>query len=154
MSKAMRIVDREIIERQVVNAWRDKSENLFVDIVEGEGFDLHINTMIRSLNDLCEEIELLEKKAKDLRHEIEENIEGFNGKHTDKDNESYQHSWYGTYISANLGHYGNKNANWEYKTNVPNSIRHGVSDELGMQTMGGDFNAKDLVAKLIEMFDD
>ena len=57
-----------------------------------------------------------------------------------------------TPISTNLGYYRNRHADWEYRTNVPNSIRHGVSDELGLQTMGCDFNAKDLVAKLIEMF--
>ena len=154
MSKAMRIVDREIIERQVVNAWIDKSEKVMADIVEGEGFDVHLNDMIHSYNTLNEEIELLENKAKDLRHEIEDTVKSFNLKHSDEDNECYQYSFYGTYVSTNLGHYGSKNASWDYKTNVPNSIRHGVSDELGLQTMGGDFNAKDLVAKLIEMFVD
>ena len=152
MSKAMRIVDREIIERQVVNAWIDKSEKVMADIVEGSGFDVQLNDMIHSYNTLNEEIDLLERKAKDLRHEIEDTVKGFNSKHTEKDNDSYNHSFFGTYVSTNLGHYGSKNANWDYKTNVPNSIRHGVSDELGLQTMGGDFNAKDLVAKLIEMF--
>ena len=39
MSKAMRIVDREIIERQVVNAWKEKSEANFIREVESEGFD-------------------------------------------------------------------------------------------------------------------
>ena len=33
MSKAMRIVDREIIERQVVNAWKEKSEANFIRII-------------------------------------------------------------------------------------------------------------------------
>ena len=148
----MRIVDREIIERQVVNAWINKSEKVMADIVESSGFDVELTDMINSYNTLNEEIALLEKKSKDLKNEIEDTVKSFNLKHTDRDDKDYQHSFFGTYISTNLGYYRNRHADWEYRTNVPNSIRHGVSDELGLQTMGGDFNAKDLVAKLIEMF--
>ena len=154
MSKAMRIVDREIIERQVVNAWKEKSEANFIREVESEGFDVMLNDLMHQHSGLCDEIDALEKKLKELRQEIDDNVKGFNLRYSEKDNSSYTHDYHGTYIKTSLGHYGHSKGDWEYDTNVPNRIRHGVADELGMQTMGGDFNAKDLVARLIEMFVD
>ena len=153
MSKAMRVVDREIIERQVVNAWKNKSLSELKQLVEETGFGVECDNLLSEFNSLVDQISDLEKERNSLKERIESMTKDFNTANCNVDEHSYRHHYEGTYVDLNLGHYGNsKSSGYELKTNVPSEIRTGISDELGLQTMGGDFNAKDLVEALIEKF--
>ena len=153
MSKAMRVVDREIIERQVVNAWKDKSLSELKQLIEETGFGKECNDLLSEFNSLVDQISELEKERNSLKERIESMTKDFNTKNCNIDDHSYRYHYEGTYVDLNLGHYSNsKSSGYELKTNVPSDIRTGISDELGLQTMGGDFNAKELVEALIAKF--
>ena len=153
MSKAMRVVDREIIERQVVNAWKDKSLSELQQLIDSTGFGENCNKLLAKFNSLVDQIDELEKARNTLKDELETMTKDFNRTNCNVDDHSYRYHYEGTYVELNLGHYGNsKGKGYELKTNVPSDIRTGISDELGLQTMGGDFNAKDLVEALIAKF--
>tara|TARA_Y100000114_G_scaffold153439_1_gene173390 strand:- start:918 stop:1385 length:468 start_codon:yes stop_codon:yes gene_type:complete len=153
MSKAMRVVDREIIERQVVNAWRDKSLSEIKELVESTGFGDKLTDLISDYNGLVDQIKELEKQRDTLKDDMNAMTKEFNDSHCAVDESHYRYNYQGSYVQLELAHYGNsKCSDWKYETNIPNDIRTGISDELGLQTMGGDFNGKDLVRALIEKF--
>lgn len=153
MSKAMRVVDREIIERQVVNAWKDKSLSEMKQLVFASGYQEDCNRLLSQYNSLVEQIDTLEKERNQLKQDLETLTQDFNRTNCNIDDHSYRYHYEGTYVELNLGTYGNSKAKgFEYRTNIPSSIRTGIADELGLATMGGDFNAKDLVETLIAKF--
>ncbi len=153
MSKAMRVVDREIIERQVVNAWKEKSLSEMKQLVFASGYEEECNKLLSEYNSLVDQISDLEKQRNELKQDLENLTTDFNRENCNIDDHSYRYHYEGTYVELNLGCYGNSKAkDFEYRTNIPSSIRTGISDELGLATMGGDFNAKDLVETLIAKF--
>ena len=153
MSKAMRVVDREIIERQVINAWKNKSLSELQQLIESTCFGVNCNGLLAKFNSLVDQINDLDKERNALKDEIETMTKDFNTQNCNIVDHSYRYDYEGTYVDLNLGHYSNsKSSGYDLKTNVPSEIRTGISDELGLQTMGGDFNAKDLVEALIEKF--
>ena len=56
MSKAMRVCDREVIERQVVNAWKKKSEKVIIEKLLETKFGEALDNDLADYNNLVEEI--------------------------------------------------------------------------------------------------
>ena len=156
MSKAMRVVDREIIERQVISAWKNKSLSDFKQEVENANFDGVLDEMMSKYNTLQAQIKELETARNELKSDIEISITQWNDEHAiekDDNQYSYGHDYRGTYIWSNVNSYTTQDrATYDYTTYVPYGIEQDIRDELGLQTMGGDFNGKDLVQALIEKF--
>lgn len=153
MSKAMRVCDREVIERQVVNAWKKKSEKVIIEKLLETKFGEALDNDLADYNNLVKEITALEKKRDELRRKVSDDIRVFNESNCEVDDNSYRHNYYGTYVDTDIGSYGNSRAKgYTLNTNIPHELRSNISDELALSTMGGDFNGNDLVVRLIEMF--
>tara|TARA_R100000781_G_scaffold104274_1_gene68003 strand:+ start:3301 stop:3765 length:465 start_codon:yes stop_codon:yes gene_type:complete len=152
MSKGMRVCDREIIERQVRNAWETKSKEDFEKEFTDSGVCEVVLNKFSEINNMIDNIQTIEANKNALEDEIKELVENFNECHSLGKSDSYYNSYNGTYISLNNMGYNSKHQSYEIKTSVPNDIRISISDELGLQTMSGDFNAKAIVESLIKRF--
>jgi len=152
MSKGMRVCDREIIERQVKTAWETKSKEDFVKEFEDSGVCQVILQKISEINNMTDNIKSIEDSRDALTSEVSGLIEDFNVCHSEGKSNSYYHGYEGTYLDFNRGGYSSSHASYEVKTGIPHSVRLSISDELGLQTMSGDFNAKAIVESLIKTF--
>tara|TARA_R100000353_G_scaffold50640_1_gene40195 strand:- start:259 stop:726 length:468 start_codon:yes stop_codon:yes gene_type:complete len=151
-SKAMRVCDREVIERKVVDAWKQKSLHDFEKLVKSSKVDKTLNSLIKDYNSIISKMNDLETERNKLRDSIENVSKNFNKEHSFIDNNSYHKDWSGTYISTNVGSYGRSEADYNLVTQIPYEVRQAIQDELALQTMSGDFDANELIQSLINIF--
>ena len=78
MSKAMRIVDREVIERQVIKAWEKQSEQGIIEKLAETKFGEALDADLADYNALVSEIDELEKRRDTLRSQISDDVKAFN----------------------------------------------------------------------------
>jgi hypothetical protein len=150
--KPMRVCDREVIERKVVDAWKQNSLSKFEKEIKSSKVDKALDSLIIDYNYVSSEIEELETRRNKLRDSIELMAKQFNEEHTNFDDSNrYHRSYAGTYISTDIS-YGTSKAKYSLRTHVPNDIRQDIQDELALQTMSGDFDANELIQSLINTF--
>jgi len=149
--KPMRVCDREVIERRVVDAWKQNSLSKFEKLVKSSNVDSTLDSLIEDFNSIISKINDLETERNKLRDSIENIAETFNEEHSISDKNNYHRSFTGTYISTNIT-YGRSRAKYSLETNIPYEIRQSIQDELALQTMSGDFDVNVLIEKLVEQF--
>ena len=149
--KAMRICDREVIERRVFDAWEQDALSKLEKEVKSSKVDKELNNLIKDFNCLVSKIDELETERNKLRDSIKLMAKQFNKEHSTPDENSYRHDWIGAYIKTDIS-YGGGGAKYTLETNIPNEIKQGIKDELALQTMTGDFDAKRLIQSLIDTF--
>ena len=149
--KPMRVCDREVIERKVVDAWERNSLSKFEKLVKSSNVDNTLDSLIEDFNSIISKINDLETERNKLRDSIEKIATTFNEEHSINENNSYHRSYSGTYISTNIT-YGRSGAKYSLQTHVPHEIRQNIQDELALQTMSGDFDVNVLIEKLVEQF--
>ena len=153
MSKAMRIVDREVIERQVIKAWEKQSEQGIIEKLAETKFGDELDANLADYNALVSEMDELEKRLNTLKSQISDDVKAFNEANCELEESHYREYYNGTYITTDIGGYGNSKAKgYTLKTNIPNDLKTAIADELALTTMGGDFNGAELVKTLIAKF--
>lgn len=150
-NKAMRVCDREVIERKVIDVWEQKSLHDFEKLVKSSKVDKTLDSLIEDFNSIISKINDLETERNKLRDSIEKIATTFNEEHSINENNSYHRSFSGTYISTNIT-YGRSRAKYSLQTHVPHEIRQNIQDELALQTMSGDFDANELIQSLVNTF--
>mgnify|MGYP001216353655 CR=1 FL=1 len=151
-NKAMRVCDREVIERKVVDTWKQKSLHDFEKLVKSSKVDKALDNLIKDFNSVVSKINDLETERNKLRDSIELMAKQFNEEHTSfEDSNRYHRSYAGTYIRTDIS-YGTSKARYSLETHVPHEIRQGIQDELALQTMCGDFDANELIQSLVNTF--
>ena len=150
-NKAMRVCDREVIERRVVDAWKQDALSKFEKEVKSSKFIKALDNLVKDFNSIVSKIDELETERNKLRDSIELMAEQFNKEHSTLLEGSYRHDWSGAYIKSDIS-YGRGGAKYSLQTNIPHEIKQGIQDELALQTMSGDFNANELIQSLIDTF--
>ena len=150
-NKAMRVCDREVIERRVVDAWKQDALSKFEKEVKSSKVDKALDNLVKDFNSIVSKIDELETERNKLRDSIELMAKQFNNEHSSLLEGCYRHDWSGAYIETNIS-YGRGGAKYSLQTNIPYEIRQGIQDELALQTMSGDFNANELIQSLIDTF--
>jgi hypothetical protein len=150
-NKAMRVCDREVIERRVVDAWKQDALSKFEKEVKSSKVDKALDNLVKDFNSIVSKINELETERNKLRNSIELMAEQFNKEHSTLLEGCYRHDWSGAYIKSDIS-YGRGGAKYSLQTNIPHEIRQGIQDELALQTMSGDFDANELIQSLINTF--
>ena len=147
----MRVCDREVIERRVVDAWKQDALSKFEKEVKSSNVDNTLDSLIKDFNSVVSTIDELETERNKLRDSIELMAKQFNNEHSTLLEGCYRHDWTGAYIKTDIS-YGRGGAKYSLETNIPHEIRQNIQDELALQTMSGDFDANVLIEKLVEQF--
>jgi len=150
-NKAMRVCDREVIERRVVDAWKQDALSKFEKEVKSSKVDKALDNLVKDFNSVVSKIDELETERNKLRDSIELMAKQFNNEHSTLLEGCYRHDWSGAYIETNIS-YGRGEAKYSLQTNIPHEMRQGIQDELALQTMSGDFDANELIQSLINTF--
>ena len=150
--KPMRVCDREVIERKVVDAWKLNSLSNFEKLVKSSKVDKTLNGLIKDFNSIVSKMNDLETERNKLRNSIENVAKNFNKEHSFINDNSYHRDWSGTFISTNIASYGRSEADYNLVTQIPYEVRQAIQDELALQTMSGDFDANELIQSLINIF--
>ena len=123
--KPMRVCDREVIERKVVDAWERNSLSKFEKLVKSSNVDNTLDSLIEDFNSIISKINDLETERNKLRDSIEKIATTFNEEHSINENNSYHRSYSGTYISTNIT-YGRSITKYSLQTHVPHEIRQNI----------------------------
>ena len=150
--KPMRVCDRQVIERKVVDAWKQNSLSKFKKEVKSSKVDKALDNLVKDFNSVVSKIDELETERNKIRDSIELMAKQFNEEHTSFDDSNrYHRSYAGTYIRTDIS-YGTSKAKYSLETHVPHEVRQGIQDELALQTMSGDFDANELIQSLVNTF--
>ena len=149
--KPMRVCDREVIERRVVDAWKQDALSKFEKEVKSSNVDNTLDSLIKDFNSVVSTIDELEKERNKLRDSIELMAKQFNKEHSTYLEGCYRYDWSGAYIKTDIS-YGRGRAKYSLETNIPHEIRQNIQDELALQTMSGDFDANELIQSLVNTF--
>tara|TARA_Y100000592_G_scaffold24408_1_gene38120 strand:- start:268 stop:732 length:465 start_codon:yes stop_codon:yes gene_type:complete len=150
-NKAMRVCDREVIERKVVDTWKQKALHDFEKEVKSSKVDKALDNLVKDFNSVVSKIDELETERNKLRDSIELMAKQFNNEHSTPVENCYRHDWTGAYIKTDIS-YGRGGAKYSLETNIPHEIRQNIQDELALQTMSGDFDANELIQSLVDIF--
>lgn len=150
-NKAMRVCDREVIERRVFDAWKQNILSKFEKEVKSSKVDKALDNLVKDFNSVVSKIDELEREKNKLRDSIELMAKQFNKEHSTPLEDCYRYDWCGAYIKPDIS-YGRGGAKYSLETNIPNEIKQGIKDELALQTMSGDFDANELIQSLINTF--
>ena len=150
-NKAMRVCDREVIERKVVDTWKQKALHDFEKLVKSSKVNKALDNLVKDFNSVVSKIDELETERNKLRDSIELMAKQFNNEHSTPLEGCYRYDWSGAYIRTDIS-YGRGGAKYSLETNIPHEIRQGIQDELALQTMSGDFDANELIQSLVNTF--
>ena len=150
-NKAMRVCDREVIERKVVDTWKQKALHDFEKLVKSSKVNKALDNLVKDFNSVVSKIDELETERNKLRDSIELMAKQFNNEHSTPLEGCYRYDWSGAYIRTDIS-YGRGGAKYSLETNIPHEIRQNIQDELALQTMSGDFDVNVLIEKLVEQF--
>ena len=146
MAQQMRVRDQEIIVKKVVNALEEKG---LQDLETRFGNDSQVKFLegrIKTLASLKEKISKLKAQEDELQKSIQRGVEDFNTANDLNPNTNG--------LDYKLGYGYNKEDERKVYLNfsVGWNKRSDIADTLAMQTIGTDFNVKDLIANLIAEF--
>lgn len=145
MAQQMRVRDQEIIVKKVVNALEEKG---LQDLETRFGNDSDVNFLkeeVKRLSSLKEKIRKLRDQETELERSIKRGVEDYNTAHNfDRIN--------GLNVSFGYGHGKDETRKVFFNFNIDWSKKTEIADALAMQTLGSDFNVKDLIANLVAEF--
>ena len=121
-NKAMRVCDREVIERKVVDTWKQKALHDFEKEVKSSKVDKALDNLVKDFNSVVSKIDELETERNKLRDSIELMAKQFNNEHSTPVENCYRHDWTGAYIKTDIS-YGRGGAKYSLETNIPHEIR-------------------------------
>jgi len=146
MAQQMRVRDQDIIVKKVVNALDEKG---LQDLKDKFGNDSDVKFLegeVKKLSTLKEKISGLKDQETELEKSIHRGVEDFNtASGLDRNNNG---------LNVQVGYGYNKEDERKVYFNFGTdwSVRTEIADALALQTIGSDFNVKDLIASLIADF--
>ena len=145
MAQQMRVRDQEIIVKKVVNALEEKGLQDLETRFSNDSQVKFIEELLKDLITVKNKITKLRDQESNLQKSITRGVEDFNTAN-DLDNNNGLKAQLGYGYNKEDAHkvYFDFSINWGKKTEI--------ADTLAMQTIGTDFNVKDLIANLIAEF--
>ena len=145
MAQQMRVRDQDIIVKKVVKALEEKGLQDLKDKFSND-------SQVKFLKELLEELITVKTKVRELRDQesaleksIHRGIEDFNtSNNLDNNNGLKVMTGYGYNKDDDRKVYFSFSIGWDKQTEI--------ADALAMQTLGSEFNVKDLIASLIAEF--
>ena len=145
MAQQMRIRDQEIIVKKVVNALDEKGLQNLKDKFGNASEVKFLEGEVKKLSTLKEKISGLQNQEETLQKSINRKVEDFNtASGLDGNNNGLAVNIYSRYNNSKNKIYFEFSTDW--------SVRSEIADALAMQTLGSEFNVKDLIASLIAEF--
>jgi len=150
MAKPMRVCDRDIVERVICNKYEESKTDAFTKHYESSNAKVKIKNMLDALDDYELDQKVLNDKMIDLNEMLEEQVKFYNDEYcTDKDKTGNYNNYYNDAQLTFNKYHGDK---IEIYFNFPRKVMQGIQDEIGLTTMGGDFDANELIAQLTKQF--
>tara|TARA_R100001082_G_scaffold45363_1_gene24204 strand:- start:13 stop:456 length:444 start_codon:yes stop_codon:yes gene_type:complete len=145
MAQQMRIRDQEIIVKKVVEALKEKGLQDLETRFGNDSDVKFIQGQVKDLSEIKERLHILDEQRDELETSIRRGVEDFNTAN-DLTKEAG--------LRCSLGYRWNKDDTDEvdFQFGISWSEQSDIKDELAMQTIGTDFNVKDLIANLIAQF--
>jgi len=150
MAKPMRVCDRDIVERVICNKYEESKTDAFTKHYESSNAKVKIKNMLDALEDYELDQRVLNVKMDDLNTELEEQVKFYNDEYAGGTEGTSKYNNY--YCDAQLSFNKYNQDKVEIYFHFPTKVRQGIRDEIGLTTMGGDFDANELIAKLTERF--
>ena len=145
MAQQMRVRDQDIIVKKVVNALDEKGLQDLKDKFGNASEVKFLEGEVKKLSTLKEKISGLQNQEETLQKSINRKVEDFNtASGLDGNNNGLAVNIYSRYNNSKNKIYFEFSTDW--------SVRSEIADALAMQTLGSEFNVKDLIASLIAEF--
>ena len=145
MAQQMRVRDQDIIVKKVVNALDEKGLQNLKDKFGNASEVKFLEGEVKKLSTLKEKISGLQNQEETLQKSINRKVEDFNtASGLDGNNNGLAVNIYSRYNNSKNKIYFEFSTDW--------SVRSEIADALAMQTLGSEFNVKDLIASLIAEF--
>ena len=146
MAQQMRVRDQDIIVKKVVNALDEKGLQDLKDKFGNASEVRFLEGEVKKLSTLNEKIGKLNTQSTELQKSINRKVEDFNlAQQLDGNNN-------GLVANTYSGRYNNSDNKIYFEFSTDWSKRSEIADALALQTLGSDFNVKDLIASLIAEF--
>lgn len=146
MAKPMRVCDRNIVERVICKKYEETKKDMFKKQYESSSAKVVIDKMLHSLEDYQLDLKILNNKILDMQIELEETIDFYNGEYAGE--KTYGSSYDDSYLAYNRYNASIVDIFFDF----PRKVKIGIQDEIGLTTMGGDFDANELIAQLTKQF--
>ena len=146
MAQQMRVRDQDIIVKKVVKALEEKGLQDLKDKFSNDSQVKFLEGEIKKLSTLNEKIEELNTQSTELQKSINRKVEDFNTASGLDGNNN------GLVVNTYSGRYNNSENKMYFNFSTDWSVRTEIADALAMQTLGSEFNVKDLIASLIAEF--
>ena len=145
MAQQMRIRDQEIIVKKVIQALKEKGLQDLETRFGNDSDVKFIQGQVLDLSEIKERLHILDEQRDELETSIRRGVEDFNTAN-DLTKEAG--------LTCALGYRWNKDDTDEvvFQFGISWSDQSDIKDELAMQTIGTDFNVKELIANLIAQF--
>ena len=146
MAQQMRVRDQDIIVKKVVKALEEKGLQDLKDKFSNDSQVKFLEGEIKKLSTLKEKIGGLKDQETELEKSIHRGVEDFNtANDLNRNNNGLNvQTGYGYNKEDERKVYFDFSTDWNKRTDI--------ADALAMQTIGTDFNVKDLIANLIAEF--
>ena len=146
MAKPMRVCDREIVERVICNKYQESKTDTFTKEYEDSSLKKELGKKLIKLRDFEIDMKFASAQVDGLQKDIEESLKRYNEEHAGK--KTYGDSYEDAHLS-----YSRYNASViDIDFDFPRKVAIGIQDEIGLVTMGGDFEASELIAQLVAKF--
>ena len=145
MAQQMRVRDQEIIVKRVVNALEEKGLQDLETRFSNDSQVEFLEELLKDLITVKNKITKLRDQESNLQKSITRGVEDFNtANDLDNNNGLKVQLGYGYNKEDERKVYFDFSTDWSKKTEI--------ADALALQTLGSDFNVKDLIANLIAEF--
>ena len=145
MAQQMRVRDQEIIVKKVVNALEEKGLQDLETRFSNDSQVKFLEELLKDLITVKNKITKLRDQESNLQKSITRGVEDFNtANDLDNNNGLKVQLGYGYNKEDERKVYFDFSTDWNKRTDI--------ADALAMQTIGTDFNVKDLIANLIAEF--
>ena len=145
MAQQMRIRDQEIIVKRVVEALKEKGLQDLKTRFGNDSDVKFIQGQVKDLSEIKDKLHILDQQRDELEKSIRRGVEDFNTANDLTDEAGLRcalgYRWNNSDTDEVVFHFG---IHW--------SDQDEIKDELAMQTIGTDFNVKELIANLIAQF--
>lgn len=144
----MRVKDQDLIVEEVITKIEDNKLQEFKTRKDVQSLQSKIQNRLNAILKLKEQVEKLEQNIKDEKESLNNIVSTFQ-----KDNNLTTDS-YGENQGFHLeySHYNNSVPTSKIVWNLSRKIKRELTTKLRLETMGGDFNAYELIEQLVNEF--
>jgi len=150
MAKPMRVCDRDIVERVICNKYEESKTDAFTKHYESSNAKVKIKNMLNALEDYELDQKVLCDKMADLNEMLEEQVKFYNDEYAGGTEGTSQYNNYYNDTQLTFNKYNKDKVSIYF--HFPTKIKQSIRDEIGLVTMGGDFESSELIAQLTEKF--